>query len=40
LQAAQAAGGIGYVAKTMLSSDLMVAVDEARAGRRYVSALR
>jgi DNA-binding NarL/FixJ family response regulator len=38
--AAQAAGGIGYVAKTMLPSDLPVAVNEACAGRRYVSQLR
>jgi DNA-binding NarL/FixJ family response regulator len=40
VQAAQAAGGIGYVSKTMLPSDLIVAVNEARAGRRYVSLLR
>jgi DNA-binding NarL/FixJ family response regulator len=38
--AAQAAGGIGYVAKTMLPSDLIIAINEARAGRRYVSQLR
>jgi DNA-binding NarL/FixJ family response regulator len=40
VQAAQAAGGIGYVAKTMLPSDLVIAVNEACAGRRYVSQLR
>ena len=40
VQAAQAAGGIGYVAKTQLPSDLAVAVNEACAGRRYVSRLR
>ena len=40
VQAAQAAGGIGYVSKTMLPSDLIVAVNEACAGRRYVSQLR
>ena len=40
VQAAEAAGGIGYVAKTMLPSDLVFAVNEARAGRRYVSQLR
>jgi DNA-binding NarL/FixJ family response regulator len=40
VQAAQAAGGIGYVAKTMLPSDLIIAINEACAGRRYVSRLR
>ena len=40
VQAAQAAGGIGFVAKTMLPSDLMIAVNEARAGRRDMSQLR
>jgi DNA-binding NarL/FixJ family response regulator len=40
VQAAQAAGGIGYVSKTMLPSDLIFAVNEACAGRRYVSQLR
>jgi DNA-binding NarL/FixJ family response regulator len=40
VQAAMAAGGIGYVAKAMLASDLVVAVNEACAGRRYVSQLR
>ncbi len=38
--AAQAAGGIGYVVKPRLSSDLMLAVREARAGRSFVSAIR
>ena len=37
VHATQAAGGIGYVVKTVLSSDLVVAVNEACAGRRYVS---
>ena len=36
----QAAGGIGYVVKTLLPSDLVIAVNEACAGRRYVSQLR
>ena len=40
VRAAQAAGGIGYVSKTMMPTDLIVAVNEARAGRRYVSPLR
>src|SRR5262245_18276081 len=35
VRAAQTAGGIGYVAKTMLPSDLPLAVNEARAGRLY-----
>ena len=39
-EAARAAGGIGYVAKAMLPSDLPLAVNEACAGRRYVSQLR
>ena len=38
--AAKAAGGIGYVVKPRLSSDLMLAVREARAGRPFVSAHR
>jgi DNA-binding NarL/FixJ family response regulator len=38
--AAKAAGGIGYVVKPRLSSDLIFAVHEARAGRSFVSALR
>jgi CheY-like chemotaxis protein len=40
VEAAHAAGGIGYVAKSMLPSDLLVAINEACAGRRYVSRLR
>lgn len=40
VQAAQAAGGIGYVSKTMMPSDLVIAINEACAGRRYVSPLR
>jgi DNA-binding NarL/FixJ family response regulator len=35
--AARAAGGIGYVVKPRLGSDLMFAVQEARAGRPFVS---
>ena len=38
--ATQAAGGIGYVVKTLLPSDLVIAVNEACAGRRYVSQMR
>jgi DNA-binding NarL/FixJ family response regulator len=38
--AARNAGGLGYVVKPRLGSDLMHAVEEARAGRRFVSALR
>jgi DNA-binding NarL/FixJ family response regulator len=37
--AAQEAGGTGYVVKRRLASDLMLAVQEARAGRSFVSAL-
>ena len=40
VRATQAAGGIGYVVKTLLSSDLLVAVNSACAGKRYVSQLR
>ena len=40
VQATQEAGGIGYVVKTLLPSDLVIAVSEACAGRRYVSQLR
>jgi DNA-binding NarL/FixJ family response regulator len=40
VQAAHAAGGIGYVSKTMMPSALIIAVNEACAGRRYVSRLR
>jgi two-component system response regulator NreC len=38
--AARAAGGIGYVIKPRLYSDLMLAVREARAGRPFVSSHR
>jgi DNA-binding NarL/FixJ family response regulator len=37
--AARAAGGIGYVVKPRLVSDLKLAVQEARAGRPFVSAV-
>jgi len=37
--AARAAGGIGYVLKPRLASDLTVAVREARHGRPFVSTL-
>jgi len=40
VQATQAAGGMGYVVKTLLPTDLMIAINEACAGRRYVSQLR
>jgi DNA-binding NarL/FixJ family response regulator len=40
VEAAMAAGGIGYVAKTQLPTDLAYAINEACAGRRYVSHLR
>ena len=40
VQAARAAGGIGYVSKPRLASDLMLAVREAQAGRPFVSELR
>ena len=39
VEAAQAAGGIGYVIKARLASDLVLAVREARARRTFVSAL-
>lgn len=39
VQAARTAGGMGYVVKLRLASDLTVAVQEARAGRTFVSAL-
>ncbi len=39
VMAAQAAGGIGYVVKSRLASDLMPAVREALAGRAFVSPL-
>ena len=38
--AAKAAGAIGYVVKPRLGSDLTLAVQEARAGRPFVSPLR
>jgi DNA-binding NarL/FixJ family response regulator len=37
VQAANAVGGIGYVIKPRIASDLMKAVQEARAGRPFVS---
>jgi two-component system nitrate/nitrite response regulator NarL len=40
VEAAQAAGGIGYVVKPRLATDLPHAVREARARRPFVSALR
>ena len=40
LTAARAAGGIGYVIKPRLTSDLVPAVREARAGRSFVSTIR
>ena len=40
VEAAQAAGGIGYVVKGYLASDLLHAVHEARARRPFVSARR
>jgi DNA-binding NarL/FixJ family response regulator len=39
VEAAQAAGGIGYVVKPRLASDLMTAVVSARARRPFVSSL-
>ena len=38
--AARAVGGIGYVVKPRLASDLMRAVQEALAGRPFVSPIR
>jgi DNA-binding NarL/FixJ family response regulator len=38
--AARAAGGIGYVVKPRLASDLVFAVREARAGRPFISGIR
>ena len=40
LAAAKAAGGLGYVVKPRLTSDLVRAVIEAKAHRPFVSALR
>jgi len=39
LLAAKAAGGIGYVIKRRLGTDLLHAVQEAQAGRSFVSAI-
>ena len=39
VEAATKAGGTGYVVKLRLAVDLMPAVQEARAGRSFVSAL-
>ena len=36
-EAALSAGGVGYVLKPRLASDLITAVQEARAGRRFTS---
>ena len=38
-EAALAAGGLGYVLKPRLASDLITAVQEARAGRPFISAV-
>jgi CheY-like chemotaxis protein len=40
LAAAKAAGGLGYVVKPRLTSDLVRAVSEAKAHRPFVSAIR
>ena len=40
IEAAKAAGAIGYVVKPRLGSDLQIAVQEARAGRPFVSPAR
>jgi DNA-binding NarL/FixJ family response regulator len=39
VEAAQKSGGIGYVVKPRLATDLLVAVREAREGRPFVSPL-
>ena len=39
VQAALAAGGMGYVVKPRLASDLTIAVHEAHAGRTFISPL-
>jgi DNA-binding NarL/FixJ family response regulator len=39
LLAAKAAGGIGYVIKRRLGTDLLHAIQEAQAGRSFVSAI-
>jgi DNA-binding NarL/FixJ family response regulator len=40
VRATELAGGSGYVVKTVLASDLAFAVNEALAGRRFISKLR
>ena len=40
VRATELAGGSSYVVKTLLASDLAFAVNEALAGRRFVSKLR
>ncbi len=40
IAAATAAGGIGYVVKPRLAFDLAIAVQEARAGRPFISSAR
>jgi DNA-binding NarL/FixJ family response regulator len=40
VDAARDAGGIGYVVKPRLATDLKMAVREARAGRSFVSSLK
>jgi CheY-like chemotaxis protein len=40
IDATQAVGGLGYVSKGLLATDLVPAVNEACVGRRYVSLLR
>ena len=40
IEAAIEAGGLGYVVKTRLASDLGLAVREARGGRAFVSPVR
>jgi len=40
VDAARTAGGIGYVVKRRLATDLIIAVREARAHRAFVSAIR
>lgn len=40
LLAAKAAGGIGYVIKRRLGTDLLLAVQEAQAGRSFTSAIQ
>ena len=40
IREAKAAGGIGYVVKPRLASDLKVAVQEAREGRPFTSTIR